>query len=52
MATPTEPMLGLHCRAGFTLAVSRGYTPVVAHWLLVAVASLVEEPGLSGTGLQ
>ena len=42
--------LGLCCFEGFSLvAVSRGYLQVVARWLLIVVAPLVVEPGLSGT---
>ena len=37
-------VLGLHCCTGFSLvAVSKGYTPVVVHGLLTAMASLVVE---------
>ena len=40
-------VLGLHCRAGFSLvAASRGYSLVGVHGLLIAVTSLVEENGL------
>lgn len=40
-------MLGLH---GFSLfAASRGYSLIVAHGLLMAVASLVPEHGLCST---
>ena len=40
---------GLHCWAGFALGVvSRGYSPVAELGLLIAVASLVAEHGLSG----
>ena len=48
-------MLGLHCCTNFSLvAVSRGYSLVVVHGLLISVASLVVEAcriaacGLSG----
>ena len=39
-------VLGLHCCAGLPLAVSRGYALAGVHWLLIAVASRVEEHGL------
>ena len=40
--------LGLHCCAGFSLvAESGGYSPVVVHGLLIALASLVAEQGLT-----
>ena len=35
-------MLGLRCYTGFLAAVSEGYSLVVVHTLLAAVASLVE----------
>ena len=39
-------VLGLHCCTGFSLVVVRGgYSLVLAHRLLTAVASLVAEPG-------
>ena len=42
-------MLGLHCRAGFSLvSASRGYSRVAVHGLLIAVASLVAEHRLQG----
>ena len=45
-------MLGLHCYAGFSLAVaSSGYSPAGVCGLLIVVASLVAECGLEGTGL-
>ena len=40
-------MLGLHCCVGFSLVVvSKGYSVVVVHGLLIAVVSLVVEHGL------
>ena len=37
-------VLGLGCCVGFSLvAVSRGYSPIVEHGLLIVVASLVAE---------
>ena len=40
-------MLGLHCCVGFSLVVvSKGYSVVVVHGLLIAVVSLVVEYGL------
>ena len=43
-------MLALHCYAGFSLvALSRGYSVVEIHRLLIVVASLVTEHGLQGT---
>ena len=40
-------VLGLHCSVSFSLvAVSRGYSVVVVHGLLMAMPSLVAEPGL------
>ena len=42
-------MLGVCCCPGFSLvAVSGGYSLVAVHGLLIAVASLVPEHGLSG----
>ena len=45
-------MLGLHCRAGFFLAVTRVSYAVVAALGLLAVASPVVEQGLKAHGLQ
>ena len=46
-------MLGLHCSAGFSLAVeSGGYSPVVVLGLLIAVTSPVAEKGSRTHGLQ
>jgi len=43
-------VLGLHCCTNFSLvAVSRGYSLVAVHGLLIVVASLVAEHGLLGT---
>ena len=43
-------VLDLHCYAGFSLVVgSRGYFSVAVLSLLIVVASLVAERGLSGT---
>ena len=43
-------VLGLGCCVGFSLvAVSRGYSPIVEHGLLIVVASLVAEHRLEGT---
>ena len=43
-------LLGLHCRAGFSLVVATGgYSAVVGLRLLIAVASLVLEHGLSSS---
>ena len=40
-------LLGLHCCEGFSLALeSSGYSLVVVHRLLIAVASLAVEHGL------
>ena len=40
-------VLGLHCRAGFSLVVaSSDYSLVVVHRLLIVVASLVAEHSL------
>ena len=40
--------LGLRCCVGFSLvAESEGYSPVVVHGLLIALASLVAEKGLT-----
>ena len=37
-------VLGLHCYMSFSLAVETGgYSLVVVHWLLIAVASLAAE---------
>ena len=42
--------LRLCCFEGFSLvAMSRGYPQAAVRWLLIVVASLVVEPGLSGT---
>ena len=43
-------MLGLRCCEGFSSFGGRGQSPGVVCGLLSAVASLVAEPGLSGTG--
>ena len=41
-------VLGLHCCAGFSpVAVSRSYSRVAIHGLLIAVASLIVARGLS-----
>ena len=41
-------VLGIHCCMGFSLVVkSRSYSLVVEHGLLIVVASLVAEHGLS-----
>ena len=42
--------LGLCCCVGFSpVAMSGGYSLVVVHWFLIAVASLVaEKPGVHG----
>ena len=43
-------VLGLCCCTGFSLVVaSGGYSPVAVPGLLIVVASLVAEPGLSGS---
>ena len=43
-------MLGLPCCAGFSIVVmSRGYSLVAIHGLLIAMASLVVEPRLKGS---
>ena len=43
-------LLGLHCHAGFSLVVATGgYSAVVGLRLLIAVASLVLEHGLSSS---
>ena len=43
-------MLSLHCCAGFSLVVTRrGHSLVLVRGLLIVVASLVVEHGLSGT---
>ena len=39
-------MLGLRCHMGFSLVVSGGYSLVEVLGLLLAVASLVGDPGL------
>ena len=36
-------MLGLCCHEGFSLIMSRGYSVLAMHGLLIAVASLVLE---------
>ena len=42
-------VLVLHCCMGFSLLVAPGgYSPVVVHRLLIAVASLTAEHGLQG----
>ena len=44
-------VLGLHCWAGFSLAVAgRGYSLVVVNRLLISVASLAVECGREGPG--
>ena len=46
-------MLGLRCSEGFSLGAETGDYPLVAvSRLLMAVASLVEEEGLQGTGAE
>ena len=46
-------VLGLRCCEGFSLfVVSRSYSPVAAHGLLIAVASLVAEHRLNGQSLE
>ena len=45
-------LLGLCCRADFSLAVSRGYFLVVMHGLVIAVASLLLSTGLRACMLQ
>ena len=44
---------GLHCYPGFSLvAVSRGYSLVAVHGLLIAVASLVQNISSRAHGFQ
>ena len=46
-------IVGLHCYASFSLVVANvGYSLVVAHGLLIEVASLVAEHRLLGTWIQ
>ena len=45
-------VLGLHCCVGFSLVVvSRGYSLVEVHWLLITTAPLAVEHGLQGASV-